>query len=76
MENSLSRFTVEVQQIDYIFQIPVRIFDTPSEMIKLFQLLRREFFTGKVGHKTFIGTIIKLDTNKGKSRYGRYLKGP
>ena len=54
LENSLSGFTVKMKQINCIFQITVSIFDTPAEMIKPFQLFRREIITGKIGHKAFI----------------------
>ena len=42
LEDSLSRFTMEEQQIQGILEIPIGIFNAPAEMVKFFQLMRRE----------------------------------
>ena len=38
LENRLSRLAMEMKQINRILQIPVSIFDSPAQMVKLFQL--------------------------------------
>ena len=60
----MCRLAMEMQQINRVFQISVSIFDSPTQVVKLFQLFWRELITGQVGNKAFVSAIRKQDTNK------------
>jgi hypothetical protein len=57
LEHCLCRFSVEMQQINRILQIPICVLDTPAQVVKVFQLLGRKLIARQVGNKAFITVI-------------------
>ena len=64
LENRLGRLAMEMKQINSILQIAVSIFNSPAQMVKLFQLSGRKLFTRQIGYKAFIATVSKHNADK------------
>ena len=61
--NVLHRFALEQTQTDGIFQLTEGSFNTPAQMIEVFQLLRRERVFIQIGNERFSGVLRTFETN-------------